>query len=246
MLQKLKKIYISQSFKPTLLGIFTNPYYITRLKLFKSISDLISHLYLSDNQKIVDLGCGSSPYKQLFTKGDYIGIDVKQSGHSHQNENIDIFYDGKNLPFDDLSLDVVFSSQVFEHIEDLEIILAEVFRTLKNNGKIIASIPFVWNEHEMPYDFRRFTSVGVLNLLEKHGFSNIKIKKDTNFIESLFQITIIYVWEDLLRGLGKARFIFLPLIVTPLTVLGLVLSKILPNSNSLFLNTLVYAEKNLS
>ena len=49
----------------------------------------------------MDFGCGSKPYKSLFNVEEYLGVDYYNEGHPHENEQIDVFYDGKNLPFPD-------------------------------------------------------------------------------------------------------------------------------------------------
>lgn len=89
--------------------------------------------YLSG--KVLDFGCGSKPYKNFFDKCEqYIGCDIEVSGHSHDNENIDFYYNGKTLPFNDQEFDWIFSSEVFEHIFNLEEILSELNRVLVHEG----------------------------------------------------------------------------------------------------------------
>ena len=44
------------------------------------------------------------------------------------------------------------------------------------------TIPFVWDEHEQPYDFARYSSFGIKSLLEKHGFHVQKQMKSVNDI----------------------------------------------------------------
>jgi hypothetical protein len=67
--------------------------------------------------KLLDFGCVSKTYKKYFSHTDaYIGLDIEQSGHLHTNEQIDVFYDGKKIPFEENYFDSVFSSEVFEHV----------------------------------------------------------------------------------------------------------------------------------
>ena len=51
--------------------------------------------------------------------------------HDHSYENIDVYYDGVNLPFDDESFDCIFSSEVFEHVLLLDEVLSEMNGVLK-------------------------------------------------------------------------------------------------------------------
>jgi len=48
---------------------------------------------------------------------------LKTPGHPHLNEQIDVFYDGKKVPFEDGHFDAIFSSEVFEHVFNLPDIL---------------------------------------------------------------------------------------------------------------------------
>ena len=63
---------------------------------------------------MLDFGCGSKPYKNLFKVKEYVGLDTEESGHNHRNEEIDVLYNGKQIPFVDNSFDSLFSSQVFK------------------------------------------------------------------------------------------------------------------------------------
>jgi len=50
-------------------------------------------------------------------------------------------YDGKRLPFPDQSFDIVFSSNVLEHIPHLSLALEEMARVLKSGGKCVHLMP---------------------------------------------------------------------------------------------------------
>lgn len=50
-------------------------------------------------------------------------------------------YDGIHLPFDDNSMDYVFSSHCLEHITDYSRTIEEWFRVLKLNGRLIIIVP---------------------------------------------------------------------------------------------------------
>jgi len=55
-------------------------------------------LFLSG--KLLDFGCGRKPYKHLFSFDEYIGLDIVESGHNHEDEEIDVYYDGTKIPFE--------------------------------------------------------------------------------------------------------------------------------------------------
>jgi len=132
---------------------YFHPYYFIR----KGLAD---HIQLHASQikgKLLDFGCGSKPYQSLFSVDEYIGIDFKNEGHPHDGDQIDFYYDGKTIPFEDNHFDSVLSTEVFEHIFNLGDVLNELNRVLKHGGKMLITCPFVWIEHEMPHDFARYT-----------------------------------------------------------------------------------------
>ena len=83
MIKSLRKKYLKESFNPSLLGVFINPFYIIRRSIWESIKNDAPFL----KGKLLDFGCGSKSYKELFQVTEYIGLDVEQSGHSHENED---------------------------------------------------------------------------------------------------------------------------------------------------------------
>lgn len=226
----------------TLFAVLLNPFFFIRKGLFYSITKLTPKLH----GRVLDFGCGAKPYQKYFTEcSEYIGCDIEVSGHSHTNENIDVYYDGKHLPFEDNSFDGIFSSEVFEHIFNLEGILAELKRVLKNGGVMLVTLPFVWNEHEQPYDFARYTSFGIKDLLERNGFEIVELHKSNTYCEVIFQMWIEYFrssWEHFTTNIYM-KLLFQVFVLCPMTVLGLVLSVILPKNDTLFNNIIVLCRK---
>lgn len=158
-------------FKPAWYAIFINPYFIARRNLYREIYKFSKTI---TSKKILDLGCGSKPYSALFAGNDYIGIDVHDSGHKNSSKDNDVFFDGKNIPFANSSFDIVICTQVLEHAQDPEILIHEASRVLKSGGIFYVTCPMVWQEHEIPYDFRRYTQYGLRSILEN---KNLKVEK---------------------------------------------------------------------
>lgn len=196
----------------------------------------------------MDFGCGSKPYRTLFNNvTEYVGVDYDSPGHPHTNEQIDIFYDGKHLPFGDDHFDSVFSTEVFEHIFNLPEILRELNRVMKPGGKILITCPFAICEHEVPNDFARYTSFALKHLLESHGFSVLELGKTGNAVETIWQLRITYWHQHILykvRKIPVLRAGLRLLIYTGFNLLGLFWSKILPVRKDLYLNNIVLAQKN--
>ncbi|HVO72423.1 MAG TPA: class I SAM-dependent methyltransferase [Ignavibacteriaceae bacterium] len=238
---KLLAVYKNQLFDPGVIGIFINPFYFIR----KGLSRGIKKYALELHGRLLDFGCGSKPYKNFFNVKEYIGVDVISRGHSHEKEQIDIYYDGKLIPFKDESFDSIFSSEVFEHLFNLEDILDELKRILKKEGKAIFTVPFVWDEHEKPFDYGRYSSFGIVYLLEKHGFQIIKIEKSTKFLETIFQLWSLYLYYKIYTKNKYLNIFINVLFIAPFNIIGMLISNLLPNNENLYHDNIILARKRL-
>lgn len=86
---------------------------------------------MSEKIKNVQLGCGN------HILDDYINIDI--------NDKADIYWDvRKSLPFDDNSIEKIFSEHFFEHLDyptSANKVLEESYRILKDGGEIVIGVP---------------------------------------------------------------------------------------------------------
>ncbi|MGE5500015.1 MAG: class I SAM-dependent methyltransferase [Syntrophothermus sp.] len=85
------------------------------------------------------------------------------------------------LPFKSRAFDSAVSFQVMEHLPEPLEFLKENFRVLKPGGYLLITTPFMWGEHEAPYDFYRYTRYGLKYLAEKAGYEVVSIIPDTKF-----------------------------------------------------------------
>lgn len=239
LLHVMRSILRKQSFQPTWLGVIVSPVYIVRRGLYQNIKQF-APLISGD---VLDFGCGSKPYENLFENAkSYVGCDLKVSGHSHSDSRVDQFYDGRTLPFADGCYDAVVSFETFEHIFNLPDILREIHRVTKANGYLLMTIPFAWDEHEIPFDFARYTSFGITHLLGKAGFEVLHVKKTTTYVLAVFQMLIAYLHQHVLPR-NKLAYAFQVLLLFPLNLFALASDAVLPKKYQYFCNTLVLARK---
>jgi SAM-dependent methyltransferase len=239
MIAKLKGIYKKAQFEPTFVSLLINPFFIIRRGLFRGIMQYKHYM----KGKLLDFGCGSKPYINLFQVSEYIGTDIAVSGHDHHNEHIDVYYDGKTLPFDENTFDSILCSEVFEHLFNLEDILKELYRVLKPGGYMLVTVPFVWDEHEVPYDFGRYSSFGIKHLMEKHGFKMEAYHKSTTYFQTIIQMRNAYIYQHIFPKRKIFKLILNPLIIFPLTLWGLFWNMILPKSRGFFHNSIYVVTK---
>jgi SAM-dependent methyltransferase len=230
---------VNKNFNPGL----SHPNYLMRKKLVEAIITISPMV----KGKVMDLGCGSKPYRSLFDCDEYIGVDFENPGHPHLNEQVDVFYDGKTLPFENNFFDVIFSSEVFEHVFNLHELLVEINRVLRPGGKLIFTCPFAFPEHEQPNDFARYTSFAVADLMETNGFSIHTYIKSGNTVEALGQLKMIYAHlhvVSLFKNIPVIRQGVRLFTYTTINLWTIFWSKILPKADDLYMNNIVVATKN--
>lgn len=229
---------IKSDFDPPLI----NPFYIIRRSLLKNIMRFSESL----SGRMMDFGCGSKPYRSIFHVTEYIGVDFENEGHPHDNEQIDVYYDGKHLPFEDESFDSVLCSEVIEHVFNLSATLNEINRVMKTGGNILITCPFVWNEHEVPLDYARYTRFALRDILGKSGFEITHYSKSGNFITTLTQLKVMYFYTAFGKLWYKhfvSRVLFKFLFVLIPNSMGLLLNKLYPFNDTLYLNNVLVAKK---
>jgi SAM-dependent methyltransferase len=235
-LEKLITLFKKQYFNPGIIGVFINPFYFARKNLFKNISKFAIFLV----GKTLDVGCGKKPYKGLFKNvTQYIGLDIENPGHSHDNEDIDFFYDGKQFPFENNSFDSVLCNQVLEHVFDPDLFLSEINRILKSDGIFLLTVPFVWDEHEQPNDFGRYSSFGLKHILHKAGFSITYFAKSTQGIEAVSQLFILYVYKIFYSKNKFLNLFFTVFLISPISIITYFFALLLPKSNDFYLDNVV-------
>ena len=223
--------------------IFSHPFFLIRNGIEKKIKVLSVKL----QGKILDFGCGAKPYGQYFTHADeYIGLDIEVSGHEHTSEKIDVYYDGKKIPFNDGHFDAVFSSEVFEHVFNIDEVLPELHRVLKPGGRLLFTCPFAWPEHEIPYDFARYSSYGIKSVLERNGFKVVEQYKTGHFFEVVMQYFIFYIFCFLPKRPSFLYYILHQLFILPFLLFTIGITAIMPKRmkrKDLYFNNVLLVEK---
>jgi SAM-dependent methyltransferase len=238
MFEQVRHFLVVESFRPGLIGLLTNPFYIARKGLYNNIADLST----SVSGRVLDVGCGIKPYKDLFRVNEYIGLELESSS-DRGRRSADVFYDGRTFPFESNMFDAVVTNQVLEHVFEPDDFLKEIYRVLRANGRLLLSVPFLWDEHEKPVDYGRYTSFGLRYLLEKHGFTILEHRKTGEGMPAHCQLLSCYLFKQVSTWNSVARLVAWILFSTPLNLIGETLGRILPPNNDLYLDNIVLASK---
>jgi SAM-dependent methyltransferase len=239
MLQALKSINRKEQFRPGLLSLLTNANHFIKRGIYRGISKRAPLC----KGRLLDVGCGNKPYRNLFDVEEYTGIDIENPAHDHTHEPVDVIYDGRNIPFGEGTFDCIFSSEVFEHVFRPEELLYEMNRVLKPGGVLLMTLPFAYIEHEKPYDFARYTSFGIKDLLERNGFKVETLERTSTYLQAVTVLVANYFHHALLPRTPLLRWPLLLLTVAPVNLIGGLLSFLLPDNRDFYLNNLVVARK---
>lgn len=220
---------------PKVLEFFLNANYLERRELRKYIQKFSK----SFNGNILDLGCGTKPYKHLFDCYSYVGLEINGGGINEA----DYFYDGDIFPFENKSFDGLLSFQAIYQADNIEDIMKEINRILKMNGKVLISVPFIWFDGER-HSERKFSTHYTKKLFGDYGFKIIKREKTNPNISSLFLLANVYFNDIISKIPLKLLRRFFKLLITPIfNLFGLLSLKFLPNTTNLYVDSIVYAIK---
>lgn len=191
--------------------------------------------------RVLDMGCGLQPYRRLFAAADtYTGCDIAAL------PGVDVVIrPGEKLPFADGAFDVVFSTQVFEHVANLPETIAELRRVLAQDGTLLVSVPFIFQVHGAPHDYRRLSEFGIRQALE--GFEVAEVRRG-GAIGSALAVLLLGWLDNQLEAsvpLWGLKMLLLP-VWLPFCLLvnvGALLMDAMDTTNSFYHNLLVVARK---
>jgi SAM-dependent methyltransferase len=228
-----------QEFRPTRFwGIFFNPFYISRRLLAEAVSRFAPHV----SGRVLDVGCGTKPYRDLFKTSQYVGLEVANP-NVHAEASVDHTYDGETFPFLEREFDSVLSFQVLEHVRSPAGFVSEIRRVLKPGGLLLLTVPFVWEEHEIPNDRTRFTSYGLKELLSQSGFEVIRYEKINPGIQGLMQVLIAQICTPFLSRGKWIRNSAKVLIAAPLTLFSILLGFMIRGNDHFFIDSIILAKR---
>jgi len=140
--------------------------------------------------KVIDIGG-----KRVNKRGSF-RPPVRQ-GLSWEYANIDkttcpdYHCSADQVPVPDETYDIVLMTEVLEHLHNPGAALVESYRLLKNGGKLVASMPFLFPVHSDPHDYQRWAPERIRMECVEAGFSEIDIEPMGGFFAVIMDITRI-------------------------------------------------------
>ena len=149
---------------------------------------------------------------------------------------VDVFANALKLPFDNNKFDTVLCFEVLDDVPEPGELFCEINRTLKQDGTLILSVPQMWNIHNAPYDYYRYTRYGLKYQAEKHGFRVLSITGVGGFWARSAAVFMRFLYKFGVNSLIRK---FIGFIAAPLQVLFSIMDKQFYSENDVICNLLV-------
>lgn len=103
-----------------------------------------------ETTKILDVGCGDTYFLSLvknnFNNVECCGIDVSEEAIMRGDNDVNICIGfAEELPYEDNKFDIVYCSQLLEHIKDPLVVVKELKRVCKVGGLVVVTVPIGTN-----------------------------------------------------------------------------------------------------
>ncbi|HUQ65152.1 MAG TPA: class I SAM-dependent methyltransferase [Flavitalea sp.] len=138
---------------------------------------------------LADIGCGDVPYYSIYKDlvSDNICVDWGQEGRGplHLDYIVDL---NEGIPLENDVFDTVLCTDVLEHIKNPGLVVSEISRIMKKEGKVIITVPFMYWIHDAPYDFHRYTKYMLVEYCNRNKLSTIYIEEYGGLPEVLYDL----------------------------------------------------------
>ena len=148
-------------------------------------------------ERVLDLGCGAGRFVAALREAgaDAVGIELAAAALERARRNaagadLRLLEPDGSLPLGHGEVDLVWCSEVLEHVPDTAALLNEVRRVLKRGGRLLVTVPdhgrlrrtlIALARHEVHYDplgqhVRFYTRRSLERTLQATGFTEIRIE----------------------------------------------------------------------
>lgn len=158
-------------------GRFVPGFLLRRLMLVETEIERAVATFAAELPKgalVLDAGSGEGRYSQLFAGRRYVGVDLGVGDTLWDYSDTDVCGDLTALPFRDGSFEAAINIVTLEHVADPAGALREIGRTLQPGARLLIAAPQLWEVHQAPHDYFRYTRFGLERLLRDAGFDEIE------------------------------------------------------------------------
>lgn len=164
-------------------------YYLTRYtfdsgraKVWKAITEYLQQYVREDADCVLDLGAGYCDFINNIKAREKLAVDMNPGASRYCHDNVTFHCASVNdlSVLRDNSVDVLFASNLLEHLDDFELVCAvkEFNRVLKQGARIILIQPnyrYAYKEYFDDYTHKKvFTHISLRDFFQANGFDVIK------------------------------------------------------------------------
>lgn len=157
---------------------------------------------------VLDAGAGEARFRRHFERQRYIALDNGAGDSAWDYSRLDMVGDLLDLPLREGSCDALLNVVVLEHTPDPYCVIRELGRVLRSGGRLLMVVPLIWEVHQAPHDYFRFTRYGLEHMLGAAGLEVLRLAPLGGFfwLAGRYSFYFLKFWRN---GL---RVIFLPLL----------------------------------
>ena len=148
-------------------------------------------------ERVLDLGCGAGRFVAALREAgaEPVGVELAEAALERARANapgadLRLVADDGSLPLEHASVDLVWCSEVLEHVPDTAHLLLEVRRVLKPGGRLLVTVPhhgrwkaalIALTRFEAHFDplgqhVRFYTRRSLAATLEHSGFEDVRVR----------------------------------------------------------------------
>ena len=152
-------------------------------------------------ERVLDLGCGAGRFVAALRDAgaDPVGVELADGALERARRNVpgaDLRAMTDEIPLEDASVDLVWCSEVLEHVPDTAGLLSEIRRVLKTGGRLLATTPshdlprralialLRWEEHFDPLGqhVRFYSRRSLTRTLETFAFEDVEVSSQRGML----------------------------------------------------------------
>lgn len=171
----------------------------------KTISDEVARFAagLPPGAVVLDAGAGESRFRAQFSRQRYLAVDNRLGDAGWDYSSLSLVGDLQSLPLRDASCDALLNIVVLEHTPDPLRVVQELHRVLRPGGRLLLIAPMIWEIHQAPHDYFRFTRYGLERLLRSAGFETARLEPIGGFfwLVGRYSFYFLKLWRTGWRAL---------------------------------------------
>ena len=136
--------------------------------------------FIKKEEEILDFGCGGGYLLDALECDEKHGFDVNNSALERARK-FDVITHNSFATLENESFDVIVSNSALEHTPNPDDCIKELYKKLKNDGKIIFRIPhetlgWKYKPNDWNYHLYTWSPMALGNLFNDCGYKNINVK----------------------------------------------------------------------